>query len=355
MEIRIETAKEKKTKPEDDKLGFGSIFTDHMFCMDYHPEKGWHGPRIEPYGPFQLDPSTMFFHYGQGVFEGLKAYHTDTGGVQLFRPQDNFKRMNRSCQRICIPEIDEAFALESLKALVKLEKDWVPKTPETSLYIRPTIIATDPFLGVRASNTYRYFVILSPVGAYYPEGFNPIKILVTREYVRAVRGGVGEAKTPGNYAASLLAGENAHQAGYTQVLWLDGREQKYVEEVGSMNIFFVIDGELITPALNGSILPGITRDSVLTLARHWGMKAAERPIGIDEVYQAHGEGKLQEVFGAGTAAVISPVGELNYDGKIIPIAEGGVGPVAKKFFDAIMGIQYGREKDPLGWIVPVTD
>lgn len=355
MEIRIETAKEKRTKPDDDKLGFGSIFTDHMFNMDYSREKGWHAPRIEPYAPLRLDPSTMFFHYGQGVFEGLKAYRTETGGIQLFRPLDNFKRMNRSCRRMCIPEIDAAFALESLKALVTLEKDWVPKKPETSLYIRPTIIATDPFLGVRASNTYRYFVILSPVGAYYPEGFNPIKIMVTREYVRAVRGGVGEAKTPGNYAASLLAGEKAHQAGYTQVLWLDGREQKYVEEVGSMNIFFVIDGELITPALNGSILPGVTRNSVLSLAQHWGMKAVERPLGIDEVYQAHGEGKLQEVFGAGTAAVISPVGELNYDGKIIQIGDGGVGPVAKKFFDAIMGIQYGREADALGWIVPVTD
>ena len=355
MDIRIETTTAPKSKPDDSQLGFGSIFTDHMFNMDYDPDKGWHAPRIEPYGQICLDPSTMFFHYGQGVFEGLKAYRTESGAVQLFRPLDNLKRMNRSCRRMCIPQIDEALALEALKALLSLEKDWVPRAAETSLYIRPTVIATDPFLGVRASNTYRYFVILSPVGAYYPEGFNPVKILVTPDYVRAVRGGVGEAKTPGNYAASLLAGEQAHQEGYTQVLWLDGKEQKYVEEVGSMNIFFVIDGELITPSLNGSILPGITRQSVLALADHWGMKTVERQISIDEVFAAHRESKLEEMFGSGTAAVISPVGELKYGDQVIHIADGKVGPVAQRFFDAIMGIQYGREPDPMGWVVPVTE
>jgi branched-chain amino acid aminotransferase len=355
MEIRIEKTTTPKSKPDDTQLGFGSIFTDHMFNMDYDPDRGWHSPRIEPYGPIRLDPSTMFFHYGQGVFEGLKAYRTGSGAVQLFRPLDNFRRMNRSNRRLCIPEVDESFALEALKALLTLEKDWVPRAPETSLYIRPTLIATDPFLGVRASNTYRYFIILSPVGAYYPEGFNPVKILVTPDYVRAVRGGVGEAKTPGNYAASLLAGEQAHQEGYTQVLWLDGKEQKYVEEVGSMNIFFVIDGELVTPALNGSILPGVTRDTVLALAGQWGMKASERHISIDDVFAAHQNGRLEEMFGSGTAAVISPVGELKYGDKIIQITDGKVGPVAHKFFDAIMGIQYGRVEDPMGWVVPVTE
>jgi branched-chain amino acid aminotransferase len=301
-----------------------------------------------------MDPSTMVLHYGQGVFEGLKAYRTDTGGVQLFRPLDNFKRLNRSSKRLCIPEHDEAFALEALKQLLTIEKDWVPSEPGTSLYIRPTIVATDPFLGVRASFTYRFFIILSPVGAYYPEGFNPVKIMVSKEHVRAVRGGVGEAKTPGNYAASLLAGDKAHEEGYTQVLWLDGVEQKYVEEVGSMNIFFVIDDEIVTPMLSGSILPGITRNSVLQLARHWGMKVAEQKVSIDEVFQAQASGKLTEIFGSGTAAVISPVNELKYDDKIITIGDGSVGPVAQKLFDAIQDIQYGKIEDPMGWIEPVV-
>jgi branched-chain amino acid aminotransferase len=302
-----------------------------------------------------LDPSTMFLHYAQGAFEGLKAYRTDSGHIQLFRPQENFKRLNRSCRRLCMPEIDEAQALDVLKQLLIMEKDWVPRAPETSLYIRPTLIATDPYIGVRASFNYRYYIILSPVGAYYPEGFNPVKILVTHEYVRAVRGGVGEAKTPGNYAASILAGEKAHKEGYAQVLWLDGVEQKYIEEVGSMNIFFVIDGEIITPELNGSILPGITRDSVIRLAKHWSDRVSERKISIDELMQAHAAGKLTEVFGSGTAAVISPVGEIKYGDQVFTIANGKVGPVAQKYYNAITDIQYGKAEDPLGWVVPVTD
>jgi branched-chain amino acid aminotransferase len=343
-----------KTKPDESKLGFGTIFTDYMFNMDYSPEKGWQSPRIEPYAPINLDPATMFLHYAQGVFEGLKAYRTESGKIQLFRPQENMRRLNNSCRRLCIPELDEAFALESMKQLIAIEKEWVPSEPETSLYIRPTIIATDPFLGVRASHTYRFFIILSPVGAYYPEGFNPVKILVTSDYVRAVRGGVGESKTPGNYAASLLAGEEAHDAGYTQVLWLDGVEQKYLEEVGSMNIFFVIDDEIITPELHGSILPGITRKSVIELAKHWGEKAVERKVSIDELMQAHGSGSLKEVFGAGTAAVISPVGQIKYGDEVITIADNQVGPLAQKYYKAITDIQYGKAEDPMGWIVPVT-
>jgi branched-chain amino acid aminotransferase len=353
MDITITRAESLKAKPDDDRLGFGTLFTDHMFNMDYNPQQGWHNPRIEPYGPIAMDPSTMVLHYGQEVFEGLKAYRTAAGAIQLFRPQENFKRMNRSCRLLCIPEFDSDFLLAALKKLLQLEKEWVPKSPETSLYIRPTIVAMDPYLGVRASHTYRFFIILSPVGAYYPEGFNPVKIQVTRDHVRAVRGGIGEAKTSGNYAASLLAGDKAHEEGYTQVLWLDGVEQKYIEEVGSMNIFFVIGGELVTPALNGSILPGITRDSVLALGRKWGLKVAERQISIDEVIASHADGRLSEIFGSGTAAVISPVGELNYDGRIYPVGGGQVGPLAHKFYDAITNIQYGTGEDVMGWVEPV--
>jgi len=354
MEIRIIQAEQRKPKPDDGSLGFGSIFTDHMFNLDYDPQNGWHDPRIEPYGPIVMDPATMMLHYGQGVFEGLKAYKTDGGRIQLFRPWENMRRLNRSARRLCIPEIDEHFLLDALKQLVILEKNWVPSAPETSLYIRPTVIATDPFLGVRASNTYRFYIILSPVGAYYAEGFNPIKIWVTREYVRAVRGGVGEAKTPGNYAASLLAGDEAHRRGYTQVLWLDGVEGKYLEEVGSMNIFFVIKGEIVTPELNGSILPGVTRDSVIQLARHWNIPLVERRISIDELMQAHADGSLDEIFGSGTAAVISPVGEIKYGDQVITVADGKVGPMAEKFYRTLTGIQYGRVDDPFGWVEALT-
>jgi branched-chain amino acid aminotransferase len=353
MDIAITKAATLKPKPDASNLGFGTLFTDHMFNMDYDPDRGWHNPRIEPYGPIVMDPSTMVLHYGQGVFEGLKAYHTAGGAIQLFRPQENMKRLNNSCRLLCIPEFDEAFMLEALKTLLRVERDWVPTAPQTSLYIRPTILAMDPFLGVRASHTYRFFIILSPVGAYYAEGFNPVKIMVTKEHVRAVRGGVGEAKTLGNYAASLLAGDKAHQAGYTQVLWLDGVEQKYVEEVGSMNIFFIIDDELITPALNGSILPGITRDSVLALGKQWGLRVAERQITIDDVIAAHNAGRLQEIFGSGTAAVISPVGELRFGDTVLQIGDGRVGPMAQKLFDAITTIQYGTGDDHLGWIEPI--
>ena len=350
MDVTIKRAKTLKTPPDDSDLSFGTAFTDHMFTMDHDPENGWHNPRIEPYGPFQMDPSTMIFHYGQGIFEGLKAYRTATNEIHLFRPKENFKRLNRSCQALCIPKIDEAVALNGLKELLTIDRHWIPSASETSLYIRPTIIATDPFLGLRSSFTYRFFIILSPVGAYYPEGFNPIKIWVTKNHVRAVRGGLGEAKTGGNYAASLYATEEAHKEGYTQVLWLDGIKRKDIEEVGSMNIFFVINDELITPELNGSILPGITRDSVLTLAKHWGMSVIERKISIDEVFDTHADGSLQEVFGSGTAAVISPVGEIKYGDKTITIYNGDVGPVAGKLYKAMTDIQYGNCEDPIGWI-----
>lgn len=353
MEITIEKSDHLKSRPDDNRLGFGTHFTDHMFNLDYSQESGWHNPRIEPYTSFVMDPATMVLHYGQGIFEGMKAYRTAGGNIQLFRPRANFERLNYSAERLCMPRVDEDLSLKALKELLRIEKEWVPSAPGTSLYIRPTMIAMDPFLGVRASLTYRYYIILSPVGAYYAEGFNPIKIMVTREHVRAIRGGVGNTKTMGNYAASLLAGQKAVDAGYTQVLWLDGIEQKYVEEVGSMNIFFVINNELVTPELSGSILPGITRDSVLKLAQKWGVAASERKISIDEVFEAHEKGILTEVFGSGTAAVISPVGELKYEDKVISIGNGQVGPMAQKLYGAITDIQYGRAEDDLNWIDPL--
>ncbi len=353
MDITFTKADTLKNHPKDSTLGFGTIFTDYMFNMDYSPEAGWHNPRIEPYGPIAMDPSTMVLHYGQAIFEGLKAYRSDSGEIQLFRPKDNLHRLNKSGHRLCMPELDEAFILEALKKLLKVEKDWVPSAAGTSLYIRPTIIAMDPYIGLRSSNTYRFFIILSPVGAYYPEGFNPVKIWVTTEYVRAVRGGVGEAKTAGNYAASLYATHLANQDGYTQVLWLDGVELKYIEEVGSMNIFFVVGDELITPQLNRSILAGVTRDSVIELARSWGVKVVERKISIDEIYAAHAAGALKEVFGSGTAAVISPVGNIKFNGKEITIGDGKVGPLSAKLFKNLMDIQYGKAEDTFNWIMPV--
>lgn len=351
MELKIKKAGKLKPLPDPSNLTFGTIFTDHMFNMDYSPEKGWHNARIEPYQPIVMEPSTMVLHYGQSIFEGLKAFKTESGEVRLFRPQENFKRFNKSAHRMCIPQFDETFVLEALKELLKIEKRWVPSEPGTSLYIRPTIIAMDPFLGVRASHTYRFFIILCPVGAYYKEGFNPVKIWVTDNYVRAVRGGTGEVKTAGNYAASLYAGEEAHKIGFTQVLWLDGVELKYIEEVGSMNIFFVINDEIITPALSGSILSGITRDSVIRLAQMWGCPVSQRRISVDDVIDAHTSGKLQEAFGSGTAAVISPVGEIKYKDKVLKVGNGGVGSWAQKFFKAITDIQYGKAEDPDGWIV----
>ena len=355
MDLKITKVKTPKELPYDSKLGFGQVFSDHMFNMDYNLEQGWYNARIEPYEPIVMDPATMVLHYAQAIFEGLKAYRTSSGKIQLFRPDRNMARFNRSASFVCIPEIDEAFVLYAIKKLISVDKEWIPRTPETSLYIRPTIIATDHYLGVRPSNTYRLFIILSPVGAYYPEGFNPVSIWVTDKYVRAVRGGLGEAKTPANYAASLYGAEVAKEAGYTQVLWLDAIEHRNIEEVGTMNIMFVINEELITPPLGGSILPGITRDSVLTLAKHWNIPIAERPITIDELIEAHKDGSLQEIFGSGTAAVISPVSHLAWHDDVLTVGDGRVGLMAKRFYDAITDIQYGRAEDPFGWIEPVEE
>lgn len=342
-----------KAKPRDEELGFGRYFTDHMFLMEATADQGWHNPRVVPYGPLTLEPSAAVLHYSQEIFEGLKAYRSPHGTTLLFRPDKNAARLNHSCERMCMPKMDEELFLSAIKSVVSTDRDWVPRAPGTSLYIRPAMIATEPFLGVRPSASYLFFIILSPVGAYYAEGFNPVKILVEDHYVRAVRGGTGDAKTGGNYAASLAAAEEAHHKGYTQVLWLDGVERKWIEEVGSMNIAFVIDNELVTPSLNGSTLAGITRDTVLQLARDWGIRVAERPISIDEVFTAAKNGRLSEVFGTGTAAVVSPVSELAYKDAKITIGDGKVGPIAQRLFDDISAIQRGLKPDPHGWMVEI--
>ena len=350
MQLTIERTKQPKAKPTDEsKLGFGQIFTDHMFMMDYTEGQGWHDPRIVPYAPLQMDPSAMVLHYGQSIFEGLKAYRKPDGSVQMFRPMDNLKRFNRSAARLCIPPIDTDFVLECMKTLVDIEKDWVPHNPGTSLYIRPTAIAMDATLGVHVAKHYVFFIILAPVGAYYAEGLKPVRIFVENDYVRSVRGGMGFAKTAGNYAASLIAEHAAQDHGCAQVLWLDGVERKYIEEVGSMNIFFKINGELITPPLLGSILGGITRDSVLKLAPTLGYPVREERLTIEDVFNAHANGTLEEVFGTGTAAVISPVGALVWGEKEIAINGGEMGPAAQKIYDTLTGIQFGTQEDPMGW------
>jgi branched-chain amino acid aminotransferase len=351
--IRVVKATTHKTKPKDSELGFGNVFTDHMFVSDFQEEKGWYDPRVEPYGLLPLDPAAAVLHYAQAVFDGLKAFRGVDGKVRLFRPQKHVERLNNSAKHMCIPPLDPELALRSLVTLVGIERDWVPAAIGTSLYIRPTIIASEPFLGVRPAKSYIYFVILSPVGAYYPEGMAPVKIRVEERHVRAVEGGLGNAKTGANYAASLMAGEEAKHEGFTQVLWLDGVHRKYIDEVGTMNIMVKIAGEVITPPLTGTILPGVTRDSVLTLLRDWGGKVSERQISIDEVVAAHTAGTLEEVFGTGTAAVISPVGELAFRGRRMVINGGTIGPMTQKLYDAIVGIQYGKLADPHGWMVEV--
>lgn len=353
MEISVQMTQNPGQKPNEDHLPFGKYFTDHMFIMDYETGKGWYNPRIVPLQNLQMHPATMVLHYGQAIFEGLKAYRTDDGNILLFRPEKNMERINHSNERMCIPTIDVDFCVEATKKLVDVERDWVPTAEGTSLYIRPFIISTDVHLGVRPSDTYQFIIICSPSGAYYPEGLDPVKIFVENKYVRAVKGGVGQAKTLANYSSSLKAQKESKERGYTQVLWLDGIEKKYVEEVGTMNIFFVIDGEVITPALEGSILPGITRMSCIELLKSKGYKVTERRIAIAEVFEAHKNGKLDEVFGTGTAAVISPVGELNWDEHIIQINDGKTGPISQMLFDTVTGIQGGKIKDELNWTVKV--
>lgn len=340
-----------KQKPDENNLGFGKYFTDHMLIMNYEEGKGWFDARIVPYGPLTIDPSTMILHYGQTVFEGMKAYRAADGRVLMFRPQANLERINISNERMCIPAIDVDYCLNLIFELVKLERDWIPSAEGTSLYIRPFIIGTDAVLGVHPSKTYMFIVILSPVGAYYPGGLDPVKIYIEDEYVRAVKGGTGFAKTAGNYASSLKAQDLANKKGYTQVLWLDGAEHKYIEEVGAMNVFFKIGNEVVTPALNGSILAGITRNSVIEVLKSFGENVVERKISIDELISAHENNTLIEAFGTGTAAVISPMGTLNYKGKELLISGGKIGSLSQKLYDTLTGIQWGRIKDSFGWTV----
>jgi len=352
-QIKIEKTSSPKEKPDQKNLGFGIHFTDHMFIMEYESGKGWHNERIVPYAPLCLDPAAMVFHYGQAVFEGLKAYKAADGRVLLFRPQKNVQRMNISNDRLSMPPIDEELFLDALQQLVQVEKDWIPVEEGTSLYIRPFIIATEPFLGVRSAEHYTFMIILSPVGAYYPEGINPVKINVENKYVRAVSGGTGFAKTSGNYAASLKAQVEAKDKGYTQVLWLDGVEKKYIEEVGSMNVFFKINGEVITPALNGSILEGVTRNSTIELLNAWGVPVVEKRISMEELLEASNNGTLEEAFGTGTAAVISPIGELRWEDHVMLINQGVTGELSRKIYDTITGIQSGKIEDTFGWTVEV--
>ena len=354
LNIKYELVENRKSKPDWNNLGFGKYFTDHMFIMDYDKGMGWHDARIIPYQNLSLDPACMVFHYAQEMFEGLKAYRTPDGEIQLFRPDKNIERMNNTNRRLCIPQLDNADVLDAIKAIVSVEKDWVPTADGTSLYIRPFIIATDVHIGVHPSHSYKFIIILSPVGSYYPEGIKPVKIFVEREYVRAVKGGTGYAKVGGNYACSLIGQEKAEALGYSQVLWLDGIEHKYIDEVGAMNVFFVIDGTVVTPTLEGgNILPGVTRASCIQLLESLGYKVEERKLSLDEVIEAYDNGKLDEAFGTGTAAVISPIGLLDTGDKKMTVNNGEIGAVAQKLYDTLTGIQWGRLDDSFGWTVKV--
>lgn len=348
----MEIVRRKQLKPKPAKgtaLGFGHYFTDYMFTMKYAAGKGWYDAKIEPNEPVAFDLGTSIFHYAQGIFEGMKAFLQPDGSIAVFRPEENWARMNRSATRMCIPNFPEGVVQEGLETLLKLEKDWIPSEPGTALYIRPTIVATRVMLGVHASTEYLFFIILSPVGSYYAHGLEPTRLIVEDHYTRATIGGTGEAKCLGNYAASMKAGEEAEEKGFDQVLWLDANEKKYVEEVGSMNMFFVIGGEVVTPALVGSILPGITRKSCIQVLKDRGIPVSERRISIDEVIAAQENGTLDEAFGTGTAAVISPVGLIRYKNADYIINGGKMGTVTKMLYDTITGIQYGTAPDPYGW------
>lgn len=332
-----------------DAPGFGREFADHMLEMEYK-DGHWQQPQIKPYGPIEITPALNTLHYAQSVFEGTKAYYVDGKSVNLFRPEKNYERMVRSCERMCIPTIGKDVFIEGIKELIRLDHQWVPEKEGNTLYIRPFACAFDPVISARVSDTYRFFIIMSPVGSYYDR---PVKLTTSQQYVRAVKGGVGDAKTAGNYAASLYPTQQAKKQGFDQVLWLDAEEHTYIEEVGTMNIFFVMDGTLVTPSLRGTILPGVTRDSVVQLAKHWDMPVEERRISIDEVMEAGENGTLDEVFGAGTAAVIAPVEEVNHDGQSVTFDIDGRGPVGQKFYNAVTAIQRGQAEDAFGWITPV--
>ena len=350
MEIKITKAAVLKEKPDSSTLGFGKIFTDHMFMMDWNSEKGWYNARIVPFGRIDIHPASTVLHYGSEIFEGLKAYRRKDGKVQMFRPIENIRRMNRSAERLCLPEIPEDLAMQVLTTFVELEQDWTPSAEGTSLYLRPFMFGNDESLGVHAVHNATYVIIASPVGSYYAEGINPVKIMIEDEDVRAVRGGTGYAKCGGNYAASNRAGERAAQQGYSQVLWLDGVERKYIEEVGAMNVMFKIGGKIVTPMLSGSILPGITRMSCIAVLKDKGYDVEERLLSIDELEAAMENGTLEEAWGCGTAAVVSPIGELCYKGVKYPVNNGEIGEVTQMLYDTLTGIQWGKVEDKFGWI-----
>ncbi len=349
MDIKIIKTTTPKVKPDSSVLGFGKYFTDHMFMMDYSHDKGWYNARIVPFENISLHPASTVLHYGSEIFEGLKAYRKENGEVQLFRPIENIRRMNTSADRLCLPQIPEADAMEALTTFVSIEKDWTPSAPGTSLYLRPFMFGNDETLGVHAVHNATFVIIASPVGSYYKEGINPVKIMIEDQDVRAVRGGTGYAKCGGNYAASNRAGERAEKQGYSQVLWLDGVERKYIEEVGAMNVMFKIDGKIVTPMLSGSILPGITRKSCIEVLKGKGFTVEERLLSIDELEQALKNGKLEEAWGCGTAAVVSPIGELCYKGEKFTINGGKIGDVTQNLYDTLTGIQWGKIEDNFGW------
>ena len=354
MEIKVTRAAQLKEKPDSSKLVFGKCMTDHMFIIDYDAGQGWHDARIIPYGPLMIDPAAKVLHYAEEIFEGLKAYRTAEGSIQLFRVMDNIRRLNLSADRLCMPQIPEEMAYEGIKALVEMEQDWVPHEKDTSLYIRPFMIGLDAALGVHSSHHVQFIVVVCPVGAYYPEGLNPVKIYIEDQDVRAVKGGTGMAKTGGNYAASLRAGNRAEQKGYTQVLWLDGVHRKYIEEVGAMNVMFKVAGKILTPDLNGSVLDGITRRSCIQLLKDWGYEVEERRISAEELFEAAKSGKLEEAWGTGTAAVISPIGELAEGDEKCIINNNQIGEVTQKLYDQLTGIQWGRVEDPHNWITKIV-
>ncbi|MEX0944757.1 MAG: branched-chain amino acid aminotransferase [Balneolaceae bacterium] len=354
MNIQITQSKHSRiSQIKFNNLEFGRIFSDHMFEMVYQ-NGSWKKAEIKPYGPISFEPSMMALHYGQAIFEGMKAYYVDDQTIHLFRPKDHHKRLNLSAQRLCMPEVDEEIFINGLEQLIKLDYPWVPKKHGQALYIRPVMFASEEYLAAKVSSEYRFFIITSPVGAYYSEGFNPVSLTTSDKYVRAVKGGTGEAKAAGNYGGSFLPAKNAQNNGYTQVLWLDAIEHKFVEEVGTMNIFFLINDKLITPELGGTVLRGITRRSVIALAKDWGVTVEERRISIDELFESHKKGDLKEIFGAGTAAVISPVGHIHHNDDSISLDRAKIGPFAEKMFKAITGIQYGKIADKHGWTHPVS-
>ena len=353
MEIKFEKNNNPSVMPPEDQLGFGRIFSDHMFVMDYEDGKGWQNARIVPFGHISLHPASTVLHYGAEVFEGLKAYRTESGEIRLFRPMENIKRLNTSAERLCLPLLDEEEMLEILKTFVKVEADWVPHSFGTSLYLRPFMFGNDETLGVHTIKRATLMIIASPSGSYYKEGINPVGIMIESEDVRAVKGGTGYAKCGGNYGASTRAGARAEKKGYSQVLWLDGIERKYVEEVGAMNVMFKIDGKVVTPMLTGSILPGITRKSCLEVIRDLGYEVSECLISVDELISALEEGRLEEAWGTGTAAVVSPIGKLMYNDVEYVINNGQIGSLTKELYDILTSIQWGKTEDKYGWIVKI--